>query len=144
MTAILNVSMNQEVGSKSTILTVAVITSGYVIPADMKNRILCHEPKRQIRELDAGCRASQGRQMTRALPAPTFDLAVAVNCANACYEALLVERIRDCRAVCGQQIDGSPECHRANFALIDAMAALDAFRNKRRDEAGVTAWERPA
>ncbi len=75
--------------------------------------------------------------------APTFDLAAAVNCANATYDARLTERIRDLEAAVNRTQAGSDR-HCANMRLCDAMAALDAFRNKRRDEAGVMAWERPA
>jgi len=51
-------------------------------------------------------------------------------------EDRLVQRVRYCREVCGQQVDGSPACHRANFDLIDAYAALDKFRKNASHEQG--------
>ncbi|MDA8260229.1 MAG: hypothetical protein M0Z99_32125 [Betaproteobacteria bacterium] len=79
------------------------------------------------------------------------DAAAAINVATAIMsesneEARLVERVRQTEEVCKEQSAAthtSREIHRANYAHIDALAALDAFRNKRRDEAGVTAWEMP-
>ena len=62
----------------------------------------------------------------RALPA-AFDLAAAVNCANATCEARLTERIRDLEAAVNRTQAGSDR-HCANMRLCDAWAALDKFR----------------
>ena len=62
-------------------------------------------------------------------------------------EADLIERVRKAEEVCKSQSEDthtSYQIHKANYAHIDALAALQAFRNKRRDEAGLIAWERPA
>ena len=62
-------------------------------------------------------------------------------------EADLIERVRKAEEVCKSQSEDthtSYQIHKANYAHIDALAALQAFRNKRRDEAGLIAWGRPA
>ena len=62
-------------------------------------------------------------------------------------EADLIDRVRKAEQVCKSQSEAthaSYEIHKANYAHIDALAALQAFRNKRRDEAGLIDWGRPA
>lgn len=58
-------------------------------------------------------------------------------------EAALVESVRWNEQLVAHTVAGS-ERHCANIQLTDAIAALDAFRNKQRDEAGLIAWSKPA
>ena len=44
----------------------------------------------------------------------------------------------------GAWANGCYGCSDIHTPHIDALAALQAFRNKRRDEAGLIAWGRPA
>lgn len=69
------------------------------------------------------------------------DAATAINAATAILsesneEARLVERVRQLKDASALTTAGTSARHCANLRLIDAIAALDGFRARRRDPQG--------